>query len=356
MRGPYARVLVWGLLVCAPVLARAADVRDNFYGVKALSATDAWAAGNFGTLYRTGDGGKTWTPADSGTRLPLFGIDFADQTVGWAVGKSGVILATTDGGKRWKVQESPIPVDKHLFKVEAIDARTAWAVGDWGAIAYTNDGGVTWQDRSLGKVTVAPAPAAEGEQPPMPVSDDTILYGVSFPDAQHGYIGGEFGTILATDDGGTTWRQIHTPTQKTLFGLHFSTPLEGWAVGIDGLVIHTVDGGSHWDVQRGHAEAAAVDEISFVESMQNPGMYAVRVDGKNGIVVGDVGMLLVSTDGGRSWKRHELPDKDQLLWLRDVSFAPGAGGFLVGASGFAARVQDGTVTVPRSGKTAGPAS
>lgn len=355
MRRPCARVLVWGLLVCAPVLARAADVRDNFYGVKALSATDAWAAGNFGSLYRTGDGGKTWTLAESGTKLPLFGIDFADQTVGWAVGKSGVILGTSDGGKRWKSQTSPIPPDKHLFKIEAIDARTAWAVGDWGAIAFTDDGGVTWQDRSLGKLTVTPAPAT-GDRPPMPVSDDTILYGVSFPDPQHGFIGGEFGTVLATDDGGATWRQIRTPTEKTLFGLHFTTPLEGWAVGIDGLVLHTTDGGQRWDVQRGHPEAAAVDEISFVESMQNPGMYSVRVEGRNGVVVGDVGMVLVSTDGGRSWQRRELPDKDQLVWLRDISFAPGAGGFLVGAGGFAARVQDGAVSVPATGKAAVPAS
>lgn len=333
----------------------AAEVRDNLYGVQAVSASEAWAVGNFGSVYHTTDAGRTWKLVDSGTRLPLFSVDFADAKRGWAVGKSGVILATTDGGATWTTQESPVPPDKHLFEVKALDARTAWAVGDWGAITTTSDGGATWHDRSLGTIGVRAEDDGSGRVATTLV-DDVILYGLSFPDARHGFICGEFGTVLVTSDGGTTWVQRRTPTEKTLFGIHFTTPSEGWVVGIDGLVMRTADAGRTWEVQHGEPEVAAVDEISFVDSMKNPGMYAVGVSGDYGVVVGDVGMVLVSSDGGRSWSRRELPDDDRLVWMRGISLLPGAEGFLVGASGFSARITRDRVIVPDTGRTATPIS
>ncbi len=350
MISPGDRVRACVLLLWLPMAAGAAEVRDNLYGVTTLSPTEAWSVGNFGAIHHTTDGGKNWQAANSGTKLPLFGVSFADGQRGWVVGKSGLILHTADGGTTWKSQESPIPPDKHLFKVKATDANTAWTVGDWGAIAMTRDGGQTWQDRSLGTITVR-----EEEAPGRTtnvITDDVILYDVSFPDRTHGFICGEFGTVLATTDAGETWTRRVTPTEKTLFGLYFSTPSEGWAVGIDGLVMHTADGGKTWDVQHGDPVAAPVDEISFVESMKNPGMYAVQVAGQYGVIVGDVGMLLVSADGGKSWARRELPDKDRLVWLRDVSLVPGTSGFLVGGSGFSAYVARDQVTVPRTGQVA----
>jgi photosystem II stability/assembly factor-like uncharacterized protein len=327
MLGPGCRAggwLVLGLL--APAIARAGLVRDNLYGVKALSASEAWAVGTFGSIYHTANGGKTWETRESGTRNALFSVDFADPQHGWAVGKSAVVLHTTDGGASWKAQRSPIPPEKHLFKVQALDARTAWAVGDWGARTVTHDGGEHWEDRSLG--------------------DDIVLYDVSFPDAAHGYVCGEFGTVLATADGGATWEKRPAGTDKTLFGLDFVTPEEGWAVGIDGLLLHTRDGGRSWVVQRGNVRAESLEEFGFLEAMSNPGLYAVRVLGQYGMVVGDTGTVLVTTDAGQSWRRLELPSSQGLAWLRDVSLVPGAEGIAIGAGGFAVRFDRGQVTLP----------
>src|SRR5439155_17890892 len=111
-------------------------VKDNLYGVKAISATEAWTVGNFGAIYHTTDAGKTWVARESGTKLPLFAVDFAPGAPeqGWVVGKSSLILHTADGGMTWKPQRSVIPEDKPLFNVKAIDARTVWVTGDWGAL------------------------------------------------------------------------------------------------------------------------------------------------------------------------------------------------------------------------------
>jgi photosystem II stability/assembly factor-like uncharacterized protein len=333
---------VWIALACvAPVSA--AVVRDHLYGVKALTATDAWAVGNFGAILHTANGGHSWEPHDSGTTLPLFSVDFADAEHGWVVGKSAVILATTDGGKTWKSQPCPVPSSKHLFKVKAVSPSTVWAVGDWGAITMTTDGGRTWQDRSLPSLKISTG--ARPDRNEHLVLEDIVLYDLSWPDAQHGFLAGEFATLLATSDGGETWEKRDLPTDKTIFGITFRTPDEGWAVGIDGLVLHTADAGHTWDVQHGHPEPATIDELAFTDALKNPGLYAVSVVGQTGIVVGDTGTILASSDGGRSWTRHLLPDRDRYNWLRDVSLVPGAHGVIVGAKGTNADVEGTDITL-----------
>ncbi len=57
---------------------------------------------------------------------------------------------------------------------------------------------------------------------------------------------GERGRILLSDDDGTTWRQVETPTSVTLTHVTFDGPAEGWAVGQMGIVLHTTDSGQHW--------------------------------------------------------------------------------------------------------------
>lgn len=344
------RAFRWSLVAVLAVVGpgRAAVVKDNLYGVKALSATEAWAVGNFGAIYHTTDAGKTWELRESGTKNPLFSVDFADAQHGWAVGYTAQILFTSDGGKTWKPQKNPLPSHKHLFKVEAVDAKTVWAVGDWGAIAVTRDGGQTWEDRSLG---VLPVKVEESpDRVASTITEDVILYDVAFADAQHGYICGEFGTVLGTRDGGATWEQLQTGTEKTLFGLAFATAERGWVAGIDGVLLRTKDGGRLWEAQRGRTSNEALEELGFLETLKNPGLYAVRLEGRYGVVVGDTGLLLTTNDGGESWTRLELPGKSGLVWMRDVSLAPGGGGFVVGAAGFSAIVRDEHVQLPAGGE------
>jgi photosystem II stability/assembly factor-like uncharacterized protein len=347
----FALVVLSAALV-TPVDGATALMKDNLYGVKAVSPTEGWAVGNFGAIYHTADAGKSWNGRESGTKVPLFGIDFAPSAgerpnEGWIVGKASLILHTADGGRTWKPQKSAIPADKHLFSVKAIDAKTVWVVGDWGAMAVTHDGGSSWQDRSLGTVTV------KMEETPDRVtktlSDDIILYEISFPDPLHGYIVGEFGTLLATADGGETWEKREVGTEKTLFGVCFSTPDKGWVVGIDGLILHTRDGGRHWDVQHGSMEAGTIDELGFMETIKNPGLYDVAVAGDYGVVVGDTGNLLTTADGGETWTLRELPEKQRLVWMRGVSMVPGTHGFVVGAAGFAAAIDHDGVILPDNG-------
>jgi len=332
-------------LLALPAGARAVVVKDNLYGVKAMSASEAWAVGNFGSIYHTADAGKTWEARDSGTKVPLFAIDFADAEHGWAAGKASTLIGTADGGKTWQAEKSAVPPEKHLFNLRAVDARTVWAVGDWGAIESTHDGGATWQDRSLATWDEQARAAWKGR----PFDDDVVLYALSFPDPQHGFIAGEFGTLLATSDGGQTWANLEVGTDKTLFGVSFATPERGWLVGIDGLILRTRDGGRTWEVQHGATGAGSIEELGFLETLKNPGLYDVAVAGQYGVVVGDTGNVMTSADGGETWTPRELPEQKRLVWLRGVSLLSGSQGFAVGAGGFTAAVDHGEVVPPDSG-------
>ncbi len=339
--------------MAASPCAAAVLVKDNLYGVKALGPAEAWAVGNFGSIYHTTDAGKTWEARDSGTKVPLFAVDFAPGgSDGWIVGKSSLVLHSGDGGRTWKPQKSACPAEKHLFNVQAIDAKTVWAVGDWGAIEFTRDGGETWENKSLGTFTIKTE--STGGRVQNTITSDVILYDVSFPDPKHGYIAGEFGTLLATEDGGETWERRNLGTDKTLFGVGFATAEKGWVTGIDGLILHTRDGGRSWEVQHGSTEAGSLEELGFLETIKNPGLYDVAVAGQYGVVVGDTGNVLTTADGGETWTPRALPEKQRLVWLRAVSIIPGTHGFVVGAGGFAAAIDHDQIVLPAGGDAPAP--
>lgn len=74
---------------------------------------------------------------------------------------------------------------------------------------------------------------------------------VHFPDQHTGYICGNSGSILKTDDGGKNWRTIRKgaitgPRNKGFRALWFSSPQLGWIVGDAGVFMHSSNGGECW--------------------------------------------------------------------------------------------------------------
>jgi photosystem II stability/assembly factor-like uncharacterized protein len=287
------------------------QIVEDLYDTRFIDANDGWTVGAFGAVYRTLDGGTHWEQQRTPTTQHLFGVSFTDAKNGWAAGRGGEIIHTTDGGENWYQQNSN--TTKHLFKIQFVDPNEGWAVGDWGVVLHTVDGGASWIDSSLG--------------------EDEIVYAIDFADRDDGWMVGEFGSIRRTTDGGKTWVKQQTGTQKTLFGVSAVSKQRAWAVGIDGLVIRTQDGGATWEIQRGEKDVASLQNISFMDLLKNPGLYDVKVVGSRGYVVGDVGNVLVSEDGGETWTRSLLPPEWRLSWIRGLSVLPSGEGMLVGASG-----------------------
>ena len=93
-------------------------------------------------LYRTTDGGATWTGV-AGSKASILrtvlAISFVDGMTGWAGG--GVIMKTTDGGESWTTQV-PIATVREFLSFEAAHG---FAVGG-KTILRTKDGGDTWEN------------------------------------------------------------------------------------------------------------------------------------------------------------------------------------------------------------------
>ncbi|SCZ05931.1 Uncharacterized protein SAMN03159391_04939 [Pseudomonas sp. NFACC37-1] len=60
---------------------------------------------------------------------------------------------------------------------------------------------------------------------------------------------GENGRVILSDDIGKTWRQAEVPVNVLLTQVRFATTKEGWVIGHLGVVLHTADGGENWEVQ-----------------------------------------------------------------------------------------------------------
>ncbi len=66
--------------------------QDSFF----RDANEGWAVGLNGAIFYTSDGGNSWQSQDSGTRIPLYGID-GDANHLFAVGESGIVLQHRNG-------------------------------------------------------------------------------------------------------------------------------------------------------------------------------------------------------------------------------------------------------------------
>ena len=122
---------------------------------------------------------------------------------GMLVGQGGLVLLTPDAGGTWQAPPSPLPqglAGQCDLRALEIRGSRCWLAGAPGSCVFlTADAGRTW------------AVAATGQ--PLP------LESLAFVDDQHGWAVGQLGTILATDDGGQTWKQQRGGGRVALLGL-----------------------------------------------------------------------------------------------------------------------------------------
>jgi photosystem II stability/assembly factor-like uncharacterized protein len=75
------------------------------------------------------------------------------------------------------------------------------------------------------------------------------LWGVSFVDANTGYVCGDSGTILKTTNGGTTWTPLNSGTKHQFAEIYFfdaNTGFVGSWMDAGGIIYKTTNGGTSW--------------------------------------------------------------------------------------------------------------
>lgn len=222
-------------------------------------------------------------------------------------------------------QVSAIPRD--VFVVPGTEH--LWIVGDKGLSLHSPDGGTTWKQLDIDfNIRVEPsiqkgAKLLDGltsaaENLPAKVVAKPDLASMFFSDSNHGWVVGDHGTIMATVDGGISWKPQNSKGSQSLRDVHFlSDGQRGWAVGSGGTILSSSNAGESWILQ---------------DNKNTEDLFAVYFssNGKNGSAVGSLGTILVTDDAGDLWVTKELGG----LSLKDVHLlADGQQGWAVGMEG-----------------------
>jgi photosystem II stability/assembly factor-like uncharacterized protein len=271
----------------------------------AASGDRVVAAGYFGSLLVSRDRGDTWDTPATGTDEPLYAVTFGPGDEIWAAGRAGVMLHSKDAGRSWL--RRPTPFSRHVFGLYASGPDTVLAVGDFGLQLRTEDGGNRWtcipreQDVILGRLVRA----------------GTDAVGV-----------GEFGTIERLRGGlppGKRGALAGVPEDTYVYDAWFDeSGVTGVAVGLAGTILRSTDSGASW----------APVKTSFTQDLFGVGGAGARV-----VVVGEGGLLALSTDGGLTFSAAEAPTLP--VPLTDVEFADAERAFAVGPRGIVLRSTDG---------------
>jgi len=114
------------------------------FAIAAISSSECIIAVGGRQLLRTKDGGKSWQKV-SGVELSenawITGIDFASNRTGWLIDSKGGLYRSEDGGITWSREE--LPDESGRCKWQALDINETGqgvAVSEDGCVLFTSDG------------------------------------------------------------------------------------------------------------------------------------------------------------------------------------------------------------------------
>jgi photosystem II stability/assembly factor-like uncharacterized protein len=186
------------------------------------------AVGQTGLIYAADDC-NTWHGAPSATKSRLLAVGLNKQGVAYAVGAFGTILRSTDWGKSWTPQEvdwksfTEDGAEPHLYDVHVGDDGVVTAVGEFELVLRSKDG-KEWKALHKG---------------------ERSLFGLFVVDGRHLFATGQSGALLSSDDDGLSWKSHKTGTEAILTSVYATAQGDVAASGINAFVVSR-DGGESW--------------------------------------------------------------------------------------------------------------
>lgn len=299
-------------------------------------ATHAWRdngavtilAGTYGNgMYRSEDGGRTWSAANTGLAASAFrciGPDPLDSGAILAGTEPGRIFRSGDGGRTWQelagitriagYEQWFLPYSPRSGAVRNVYAPPGstgrlFASVEVGGLLRSDDGGETWscapviEDDDIHYITGHPR-------------EPDLLYAAlgyaALPHHRNGDGPRRFGGIARSRDGGATWRKLETDYTRAVL-IPPSRPdlvLAGPAphVGREGRIVVSSDGGDTWEPAGAGLDTPMPDMVEVFATAPDGTVWAVCSGGR----------LLHATPGEWFW-RSAMP-ADAALNVQSVAF------------------------------------
>lgn len=181
-----------------------------------------------GNVLWTNDGGKTWTPVVKGTGEWAYSLEIADAKRAWA-GGGYTLFRTLDGGNTW----TTINLNMNITRLHYIGGDTLFGIRSKQILGTATfefflvqsfDSGKTW---------------------PVQVQLPDSTWAARFFSAQQAVFNGGLGDLQITADGAGSFSTVHIddPLWQVQFQyITHADPDNGWAAGRNGRIAHTTDG------------------------------------------------------------------------------------------------------------------
>jgi photosystem II stability/assembly factor-like uncharacterized protein len=269
------------------------------------------------------------------TNVRLSVAAFPDPDHAWVAGDvmgryniaGGTIRAATDLGAGWREQAFSTAWSDPSG-IAFANARCGWVVGSAAAVGgvlpkddnmllATTDGGTTWKRQSCR-------------------TDRYVFTGIACANASNAWmVGGDMrsnGVVFTTRDGGVHWARQYATSAGDLWGVCFADPRHGWAVG-DGVILATSDGGASWSEHP--IKGTSLGDVACCGARN---AWVLGSDAKNRDVI------LVTRDGGATWQMRycrKNGDPSGRMGLYGIAFADARHGWVVGIHGAILATADG---------------
>lgn len=323
----------------------------------AFANASVGVAAGFRGLWRTTNGGVTWTAVPNAPDADfvvsvLGGVTWVDANVVLIHGSGGKILRSADQGVSW-TDVSPAGFFEDWLDMAFNAAGVGIAVGPSGRVARSTNGGASWQEL----VT--------------PLSEPGTA--VAFADANTAVVMGNIGQTMRSTDAGATWTTGFAFGASAFYRLRFSSPTFGLAVsGANGLTLRTTDGGETWTrigggtidenvvgmaaspsgnvVLAGSLARALLRSVDGGATWRRSGSFPVGAQfqkpsfatEQRAIAIRPEGQIVLSVDAGQTWSIAD--DRLGQVWLNDATMASATVGLVVGNTGLILRSTDGGST------------
>jgi photosystem II stability/assembly factor-like uncharacterized protein len=218
------------ITVPGSVIARTVENGVSLNGITFVNANTGYICGNGGKIYKSVDGGNSWSLSNSGIGpFNLNALSFLDASNGVVVGNTGAIFITSNGGASWS--NSTSITNKNLLKVKYFTGGIA-AVGEYGTL-LTKTGAAAF--------TTIPARVI------------TDIKGVSGTGMTDIHVCGGGGFIRNNKSGNTNFLNFEiNPMAANLADIYFYDANTAYAVSsLNKSIIRTTNGGAQWDFTGG---------------------------------------------------------------------------------------------------------
>lgn len=140
---------------------------------------------------------QEWISINSGITDDISAVTYLDENTLYASCMDSSIYLSSDGGLNWSVSYTGT-MDIPMQNITSPDENSLVSVGYEGRILRYD--GTVWQN--------------------IPSGTTYSLTGISFADANTGYVVGENGTILKSTDGGLSWSDISFRFDQWIMAVH----------------------------------------------------------------------------------------------------------------------------------------